>query len=125
MTVFKSMLGGAVALALGTMAQAEELKLAHFCFAQVSFAQCICLCRWASSFPKPPAAPQPFGCILAASLGAGPVKQYDRVDRWRGRYRLRAARLHRVAIQDKRCLLELPGVVTPGTNKTEAIWSQY
>ncbi|MDE2792217.1 MAG: TRAP transporter substrate-binding protein [Paracoccaceae bacterium] len=120
MTVFKSILGAAVALAISTFANAEELKLAHF--ASIKYHLHVeMFIPLSEKLAEATGGETTIRIYPGGELGAGPVKQYDRVID--GVADIVYALPGYTASQFKKTLLvELPGVVNPGTNKTEAIW---
>lgn len=120
MTVFKSILGTAVALAISTIANAEELKLAHF--ASIKYHLHVeMFIPLSEKLAEATGGETTIRIYPGGELGAGPVKQYDRVID--GVADIVYALPGYTASQFKKTLLvELPGVVNPGTNKTEAIW---
>ena len=121
MTVFKSMLGGALALAIGTMAQAEELKLAHFASTKYHLHNEMFV-PLAEKLAEATGGATTIRVYPGGELGKGPVKQYDRVID--GVADIAYALPGYTASQFKQTLLvEVPGIVKPGANKTEAIWA--
>jgi len=120
MILGKTVLASLCALAIGTMAQANELKLAHFS---------------STKYPLHTNVFVPLAEELAAitngettirvypggELGAGPVKQYDRaID---GVADIVYALPGYTASQFRKTLLvELPGVVPEGADITGEIW---
>lgn len=121
MTVFKSMLGGALAFAIGTMAQAEELKLAHFASTKYHLHNEMFV-PLAEKLAEATGGATTIRVYPGGELGKGPVKQYDRVID--GVADIAYALPGYTASQFKQTLLvEVPGIVKPGVNKTEAIWA--
>lgn len=121
MTVFRSILGGAAALALSTMAHAEELKLAHFASTKYHLHNEMFV-PLSEQLAEATGGATTIRIYPGGELGAGPVKQYDRVID--GVADMVYALPGYTASQFKQTLLvELPGIVQPGANKTEALWA--
>ncbi|MDE0533690.1 MAG: TRAP transporter substrate-binding protein [Albidovulum sp.] len=121
MTVFKSILGGAAALAISSAAFAEELKLAHFSSIKYHL-HVEMFVPLSEKVAEATGGATTIRVYPGGELGAGPVKQYDRaID---GVADIVYALPGYTASQFKKTLLvELPGVVKPGANKTEEIWN--
>lgn len=121
MSVYKSILGAGAALAVASLAHADELKLAHFASTKYH----LHVEMFVPLSEKLAAATDGATTIRiypGGELGAGPAKQYDRVVD--GVADMVYALPGYTASQFKKTLLvELPGIVNPGTNKTEAIWN--
>ncbi len=121
MTLIKSLLGGMAALAIGAMAQADELKLAHFSSTKYHLHLEMFL-PLAEKLAEATGGATTIRVYPGGELGKGPVKQYDRVID--GVADIVYALPGYTASQFKKTLLvEVPGIVKPGENKTEAIWA--
>ena len=121
MNYFKSLIGAVAALAISGMANAQELKLAHF--ASIKYHLHLEMFEpLAEKLADATGGATTIRIYPGGELGAGPVKQYDRVID--GVADIVYALPGYTASQFKQTLLlELPGVVSPGTNKTEAAWN--
>ncbi len=122
MNTLKAAMGGAAALAISTAAaQADELKLAHFSSTKYHL-HVEMFVPLAEKLAEATGGETTIRIYPGGELGAGPVKQYDRaID---GVADIVYALPGYTASQFKKTLLtELPGIVTPGTNKTEVIWN--
>ena len=120
MNVFRTIIGGAAALAVSGMAHAEELKLAHFSSTKYHL-HLEMFIPLAEKLAEATNGETTIRIYPGGELGAGPVKQYDRVID--GVADIVYALPGYTASQFKKTLLlEIPGIVTPGTNKTEAVW---
>lgn len=121
MSVVKTVLGSAVALAVSVMAQADELKLAHFSSTKYHL-HVEMFVPLAEKLAEATGGETTIRIYPGGELGAGPVKQYDRVID--GVAEIVYALPGYTASQFKKTLLvELPGIVAGGTNKTEAVWN--
>ena len=121
MAVFKSILGGVAALAFASVAIADELKLAHFSSIKYHL-HVEMFVPLSEKMAEATGGATTIRIYPGGELGAGPVKQYDRVID--GVADIVYALPGYTASQFKKTLLvELPGVVRPGANKTEAIWN--
>ena len=121
MSVVKTVLGSAVALAVSVMAQADELKLAHFSSTKYHL-HVEMFIPLAEKLAEATGGETTIRIYPGGELGAGPVKQYDRVID--GVAEIVYALPGYTASQFKKTLLvELPGIVEGGTNKTEAVWN--
>ena len=121
MSVMKAVLGSVVALAVSAMAQADELKLAHFSSIKYHL-HVEMFVPLAEKLAEATGGETTIRVYPGGELGAGPAKQYDRVID--GVADIVYALPGYTASQFKKTLLvELPGIVRPGTNKTEAIWN--
>ncbi len=121
MTVFKSVLGGAAVAAISTFAGADELKLAHFSSTKYHL-HLEMFIPLADNLSEATGGATTIRIYPGGELGAGPVKQYDRVVD--GVAEIVYALPGYTASQFKKTLLlELPGIVAPGANKTEAVWN--
>ncbi|MDE0521520.1 MAG: TRAP transporter substrate-binding protein [Boseongicola sp.] len=120
MTVIRSILGGLAALAVGAMAHAEELKLAHF--ASIKYHLHVeMFVPLAEKLAEATGGATTIRVYPGGELGPGPAKQYDRVID--GVADIVYSLPGYTASQFKKTLLvEVPGIVKPGVNKTEAIW---
>ena len=78
MTAFKAILGGVVALSIGTIVQADELKLAHFSSTKYHLHNEMFL-PLAEQIAEATGGDTTIRVFPGGELGAGPVKQYDRV----------------------------------------------
>lgn len=121
MTIFKSIIGGAAMLAIGAMAQAEELKLAHFASTKYHLHGEMFL-PLAEKIAEATGGDTTIRVYPGGELGKGPAKQYDRV--LDGVADMVYALPGYTASQFKKTLLvELPGVVPGNENVTERIWA--
>ena len=121
MTLMKSLIAGAAALAIAGVAQADELKLAHFASTKYHLHNEMFL-PLADKIAEATGGATTIRVYPGGELGKGPVKQYDRV--LDGVADLVYALPGYTASQFKKTLLvEVPGIVKPGANKTEAIWN--
>ena len=121
MNVFKTIIGGAAALAISGMAHAGELKLAHFSSTKYHL-HLEMFIPLSEQLSEATGGETTIRIYPGGELGAGPVKQYDRVID--GVADIVYALPGYTASQFKKTLLlEIPGVVSPGTNKTEALWN--
>jgi len=120
MTILKSTICAAAGLAIGAMAQADELKLAHFASTKYHLhvemfeplAKAIAEATgWETTIRIYP----------GGELGAGPVKQYDRaID---GVADIVYALPGYTAAQFRKTLLvEIPGVIPADANATVEVW---
>lgn len=120
MSIIKSLLGGAIALALSTSVYADELKLAHFASTKYHLHNEMFL-PLSKKIAEATGGKTTIRVYPGGELGKGPVKQYDRVID--GVADIVYALPGYTAAQFKKTLLvELPGITTPGTNKTDAVW---
>ena len=120
MTTFKSMLGAVIALAFAIVAQADELKLAHFASTKYHLHNEMFV-PLSERLAAATGGATTIRVYPGGELGKGPAKQYDRVVD--GVADIVYALPGYTASQFKKTLLvEVPGVVKPGANKTEAIW---
>lgn len=121
MTVFTRILCGAAVLAISTAAYGDELKLAHFASTKYHLHNEMFV-PLSEQLAEATGGATTIRVYPGGELGAGPAKQYDRV--LDGVADLVYALPGYTASQFKQTLLvELPGVVNPGANKTEAIWN--
>ncbi len=121
MSVVKTVLGSAAALAVSVMAQADELKLAHFSSTKYHL-HVEMFVPLGEKLAEATGGETTIRIYPGGELGAGPVKQYDRVID--GVADIVYALPGYTASQFKKTLLvELPGIVAGGTNKTEAVWN--
>ncbi len=121
MSVVKTVLGSAAALVVAAMAQADELKLAHFASTKYHL-HVERFVPLAEMLAEATGGETTIRIYPGGELGAGPVKQYDRVID--GVADIVYALPGYTASQFKKTLLvELPGIVAGGTNKTEAVWN--
>lgn len=121
MSVVKTVLVSAAALAVSAMAQADELKLAHFSSTKYHL-HVEMFVPLAEKLAEATGGETTMRIYPGGELGAGPVKQYDRVID--GVADIVYALPGYTASQFKKTLLiELPGIVEGGTNKTEAVWN--
>ena len=120
MQILKPMIWGATSLAIATMAQSEELKLAHFASINYHLHKEMFV-PLSEQMAEATGGNTTIRIYPGGELGAGPAKQYDRaVD---GVADIVYALPGYTASQFKKTLLvELPGIVQPGANKTEALW---
>ena len=121
MSVMKTVLGSVAALAVSAMAQADELKLAHF--ASIKYHLHVeMFVPLAEKLAEATGGETTIRVYPGGELGAGPAKQYDRVVD--GVADIVYALPGYTASQFKKTLLvEIPGIVEAGTNKTEALWN--
>ncbi|MCE2523774.1 MAG: TRAP transporter substrate-binding protein [Rhodobacteraceae bacterium] len=120
MTILKSILGTAAAVAVGTMVQADELKLAHFSSTKYHLHNEMFL-PLAEQIAAATGNATTIRVYPGGELGAGPVKQYDRV--LDGVADIVYALPGYTASQFKKTLLvELPGVVPGDADITAEIW---
>ena len=121
MSVFKSAIGGAAVIAISTFANAGELKLAHFASTKYHL-HLEMFIPLAEKLAEATDGATTIRIYPGGELGAGPAKQYDRVID--GVADIVYSLPGYTASQFKKTLLlELPGVVTPGANKTEVAWN--
>lgn len=121
MTLMKTVLGTAAAITIGTMAIADELKLAHFASTKYHLHNEMFL-PLAEKIAEATGGDTTIRVYPGGELGKGPVKQYDRVID--GVADIVYAIPGYTASQFKKTLLaEVPGIVKPGANKTEALWA--
>ena len=111
---------GSVAIASAPLAQADELKLAHFASTKYHLHNEMFL-PLAEKLKAATGGATTIRVYPGGELGKGPVKQYDRVID--GVADIVYALPGYTAAQFKKTLLvELPGIVDRGTNKTEVVW---
>lgn len=119
----RALLGGFAALATAATAigaQADELKLAHFASTKYHLHNEMFL-PLSDQLSEATGGDTTIRVYPGGELGAGPVKQYDRVID--GVADIVYALPGYTAAQFKQTLMvELPGMVTPGKNPTEAVW---
>ena len=121
MTFFKSVIGGAAVAAIATFASAGELKLAHFSSTKYHL-HLEMFIPLGEKLSEATGGATTIRIYPGGELGAGPVKQYDRVID--GVADIVYALPGYTASQFKKTLLlELPGIVASGVNKTEAVWN--
>ena len=121
MTILKSIIGGAAVLAMGAMAQADELKLAHFSSTKYHLHNEMFL-PLADKIAEATGGETTIRVYPGGELGKGPVKQYDRV--LDGVADIVYALPGYTASQFKKTLLvELPGVVPGNEDITKKIWA--
>ncbi|MCY3873806.1 MAG: TRAP transporter substrate-binding protein [Rhodobacteraceae bacterium] len=121
MSVTKTVLSSVAALVVTAMAQADELKLAHFASTKYHL-HVEMFVPLAEKLAEATGGETTIRIYPGGELGAGPVKQYDRVID--GVADIVYALPGYTASQFKKSLLvEIPGIVKAGTNKTEALWS--
>lgn len=121
MTFFKSILGTTAVLAMGTMVQADELKLAHFASTKYHLHNEMFL-PLSEQLSEATGGATTIRVYPGGELGKGPAKQYDRV--LDGVADIVYALPGYTASQFEQTLMvEVPGVVKPGANKTEALWA--
>ena len=114
-------LAGSVAAAPILVAQADELKLAHFASPKYHLHNEMFL-PLAENINEATGGATTIRVYPGGELGKGPVKQYDRVID--GVADISYALPGYTAAQFKKTLLvELPGIVPRGTNKTEVVWN--
>lgn len=120
MSVFKTILSGAAALAVSATAYAGELKLASFASTKYHLHNEMFV-PLSKAIDKATGGATTIRIYPGGELGAGPVKQYDRVID--GVADIAYALPGYTASQFRKTLVvEVPGIVKPGVNKTEAIW---
>ncbi len=120
MTILKSMLGGAAIVAFGVMGHADELKLAHFSSTKYHLHNEMFL-PLAANIAEATGGETTIRVYPGGELGAGPVKQYDRV--LDGVADIVYALPGYTASQFKKTLLvELPGVVPGNEEITKKMW---
>lgn len=121
MSFFKNILGGAAVIAAATVAQADELKLASFAGSKYHLHVGMFV-PLAEAFSEATGGETTMRVYPGGELGAGPAKQYDRaVD---GVADISYALPGYTASQFPQTLMvEVPGIVKPGANKTEALWA--
>ena len=121
MAFVRSVIGGAAVIAVSTFAGAGELKLAHFASTKYHL-HLEMFTPLAENLAEATGGDTTIRIYPGGELGAGPAKQYDRVID--GVADIVYALPGYTASQFKKTLLvELPGVVAAGTNKTEAVWN--
>lgn len=121
MTILRTILGGATALALASTASADELKLAHFSSTKYHLHNEMFL-PLADKIAEATGGATTIRVYPGGELGAGPVKQYDRVID--GVADIVYALPGYTASQFKKTLLvELPGVVPGNEDITNKIWA--
>ena len=121
MTFMKSIISSAAVLAISTMAYANELKLAHFASTKYHLHNEMFL-PLAEQLSEATGGATTIRVYPGGELGKGPAKQYDRVID--GVADIVYALPGYTASQFQQTLMvEVPGVVKPGVNKTEAIWA--
>jgi TRAP-type C4-dicarboxylate transport system substrate-binding protein len=121
MSLFRTLLGSGAALVLSTAAFAEELKLAHFASTKYHLHNEMFL-PLSEQLADATGGATTIRVYPGGELGKGPAKQYDRVID--GVADIVYALPGYTASQFKQTLLvEVPGIVKPDTNKTEAIWN--
>ncbi len=121
MTFARSIVTCLTALTFGTAVQAEELKLAHFASTKYHL-HVEMFVPLAEKLADATGGATTIRVYPGGELGAGPVKQYDRVID--GVADIVYALPGYTASQFKKTLLvEVPGIVQPGVNKTAAIWA--
>jgi len=120
MRILKFILTGAAAVTLATAAQADELKLAHFASTKYHLHNEMFL-PLAEKMAEATGGETTIRVYPGGELGAGPVKQYDRaID---GVADIVYALPGYTAAQFKQTLMvELPGMVPAGVNRTEVVW---
>jgi len=120
MRILKSILTGAAVVTLATAAQADELKLAHFASTKYHLHNEMFL-PLAERMAEATGGETTIRVYPGGELGAGPVKQYDRaID---GVADIVYALPGYTAAQFKQTLMvELPGMVPAGVNRTEVVW---
>ena len=119
---FPALLAFACALVAGPafVAQADELKLAHFASTKYHLHNEMFL-PLAEQIKQATGGATTIRVYPGGELGKGPVKQYDRVID--GVADMVYALPGYTAAQFKKTLLvELPGIVKRGTNKTDVVW---
>lgn len=121
MTFFKSILGTTAVLVASTMAQADELKLAHFASTKYHLHNEMFL-PLSEQLSEATGGATTIRVYPGGELGKGPAKQYDRV--LDGVADIVYALPGYTASQFEQTLMvEVPGIVKPGANKTEALWA--
>ena len=120
MKVIRFILGAVAALAFAAMAQADELKLAHFSSTKYHLHNEMFL-PLAENIAKATNGATTIRVYPGGELGAGPVKQYDRV--LDGVADIVYALPGYTAAQFKKTLLvELPGIVPGNKDITKKMW---
>ncbi|KMW59622.1 TRAP transporter solute receptor, unknown substrate 3 [Candidatus Rhodobacter oscarellae] len=120
MTILKTILGGAAALALSTAAYADELKLAHFSSTKYHLHNEMFL-PLAEQIAEATGGATTIRVYPGGELGKGPVKQYDRV--LDGVADIVYALPGYTASQFKKTLLvEFPGIVPGNEDITKKMW---
>lgn len=115
-----TLFAAAASLLLTSTVQAAELKLAHFASTKYHLHNEMFL-PLAEKLSEATGGATTIRVYPGGELGKGPVKQYDRVID--GVADMVYALPGYTAAQFKKTLLlELPGVVSPGANKTEKVW---
>ena len=121
MAIHKTLLGAAAALCVGAMAQADELKLAHFASTKYHLHNEMFL-PLADGIAEATGGDTSIRVYPGGELGAGPVKQYDRV--LDGVADIVYALPGYTASQfQKTLLVELPGVVPGNEDITKRMWN--
>ncbi len=121
MTAFKAILGGIAAISIGTMVQADELKLAHFSSTKYHLHNEMFL-PLSEQIGSATDGATTIRVYPGGELGKGPVKQYDRV--LDGVADIVYALPGYTAAQFKKTLLvELPGVVPGNEDITKKMWN--
>ena len=120
MTMYKALLGAAAAMCVSAAAQAEELKLAHFSSTKYHLHNEMFL-PLAESISAATGGETTIRVYPGGELGAGPVKQYDRV--LDGVADIVYALPGYTASQfQKTLLVELPGLVPGNKDITKKMW---
>ncbi len=120
MKIMKSILGGAAVASIGLMGQADELKLAHFSSTNYHLHNEMFL-PLAAKLAEATGGETTIRVYPGGELGAGPVKQYDRVID--GVADIVYALPGYTASQFRKTLLvELPGVVPGNEEITRTMW---
>lgn len=120
MNILKSIAGGIAALTLGSVAYAEELKLAHFGSTKYPLHVQVFV-PFAEEFGAATGGATTMRVYPGGELGKGPAKQYDRV--LDGVADVVYALPGYTASQFKKTLLvELPGVIPEGSDFTGEVW---
>lgn len=121
MKILKSIIGGAAVLAIATMANAQEMKLAHFSSTKYHLHNEMFL-PLADKIAEATGGETTIRVYPGGELGKGPVKQYDRV--LDGVADIVYALPGYTASQFKKTLLvELPGVVPGNEDITKKMWA--
>ena len=121
MTIFKTIIGTAAAIALSTSAYAAELKLAHFSSTKYHLHNEMFL-PLGEQIAEATGGATTIRVYPGGELGKGPVKQYDRV--LDGVADIVYALPGYTASQFKKTLLvELPGVVPGNEDITKKMWN--
>ena len=121
MNILRAILGGMTALVIASVAYADELKLAHFSSIKYHL-HVEMFVPLSEQIVEATDGATTIRIYPGGELGAGPAKQYDRVID--GVADIVYALPGYTASQFKKTLLvELPGLVDAGVNKTEAIWN--